>query len=299
MQENKTEIINNQIEEGIKNAISESLEKSTLAPEQIKAVSTFLLELEQSLEKHKCYVKTIVFFGSTIQKERDSYSDIDIMVIYNGDLPKKQERKEQYSSEDKIKKSIDGVSNLAPETEFSEDVIFTSGNYLHIDFRQIKEIEKIFKDLENGDHGSFYFLHCLQNGIITENKPMAEYKELIDTIPEKAKNSFLGSRKEKITQVIQSMVKSVIRGDNVRYLELLLQNIYNVIDFYYVSNNKYPGKKKGLKEKLENFKGGNELYNRFSEALNNAMLNPEDSYNIFRKITSEITGVDFNYENND
>lgn len=299
MRENKTEIIVNQIEEGEKNMISGSLEKSTLDQEQVKSVSVFLSKLEQNLEKHKCYVKTIVFFGSTIQKERDSYSDIDIMIIYDGDLPSKHERKKQYSSGDKIKKSIDGTSNLAPETEFSEDLVFTSGNYLHIDFRQIEEINKIFKKLKDGDCDSFYFLHCLQNGVITDKKALAEHEELIETIPEKARDNFIDSKKEKISQILQSMSKTVIRGDNVRYLELLLQNIHNVIDFYYVNNNKYPGKKKGLKEKLENFKNGNDLYDRFSETLKNAITNPEDSYVSFRTITSEVTGIDFNYDNND
>lgn len=221
------------------------------------------------------------------------------MIIYDGDLPDKQDRKKQYSSEDKIKKSINGTSNLAPETEFSEDVIFTGNNYLHIDFRQIEEINKIFEKLKNGDCNSFYFLHCLQNGVMTEKKVLDKHEELIENIPEKARDNFLDSKKEKIAQIMQSMVKAVIRGDNVRYLELLLQNIYNVIDFYYVSNNKYPGKKKGLKEKLENFKNGNDLYDRFSETLKNAITNMKDSYDSFRTITSEVTGIDFNYDNNE
>ncbi|MFH1900187.1 MAG: hypothetical protein ABIJ83_02870 [Patescibacteria group bacterium] len=69
---------------------------------------------------------------------------------------------------------------------------------------------------------------------MTEKKVLAEHEKLIENIPEKARDNFLDSKKEKIAQILQSMVKAVIRGDNVRYLELLLQNIYNVIDFYYV-----------------------------------------------------------------
>ncbi len=300
MQENKFENLNNQKEEIDAENIKSCLENSLLSAEEIKQVSNFVLELKDALKKYNCNIESVIFFGSAATENKDSYSDVDFVILFKGNLPNKDERNKLYKIESgKVINSMNGVCSLAAGTEFSEDMVLFQNMHYHIDFRKKEILDKIFKELNEGNCDSFYFVHCLQNGLFAGGNSLIDgYKNFLDRIPIKAKENFLNFKKREIVKVLDSMTKAVIRDDSVRYLELLLKNIYNTIDYYYVTNDKYPGKKKGLKEKLDNFPEGDRIYSIFFESLKNALEDPHKSFDDFRRIASQITSTNFSYIEN-
>ncbi len=296
MRENTIENLN-QKETVNPDNIKACLENSCLSQEEIKYVADYLTKLKSDLKNINCNIELIFFFGSAVTN-RDSYSDLDIMILYQGELPEKNERQKILDkNSDKTISSLDGESKFAPGTKLSENVTLLRNLYFHIDFRNMGLLNKIFKDVKNGAFNSFYLMECFQNGIMAGNTSIIDDNiDIIKQIPNEAKENFLNSRKDEIIKTLDSMAKALIRDDNIRYLDLLLKNIYNTIDYYYVINDKYPSKKKGLREKLNNFSRSENLYNAFFELLKVAMINPMKSFKDFRKMASKITGIDFNYD---
>lgn len=298
MQENKFEKYDSNEEKLDVRSIESCLDKCRLSGEEKRKISNFVINLKDYLDQCDCELKSVIFFGSITAESKDSYSDADLIFLFEGNLPEKEEREKFYKNKKaKLLSSKIGKCRLSAGMDYAEDVVLSDSIYYHMDFRNNEALNQIFKQLANGDCDSFYFLHCLQNGLVAgKNSLIEKNKNYIDAIPEIAKSNFLKDKKAEISKVYNSMAKTVIREDNIRYLELLLRNIYNTVDYIFVLNNKYPGKAKGLEEKMKIFKDGINIYNSLMKSLKNALEDPMHSISQFAKDASMLTKINLHYE---
>lgn len=257
--------------------------------------------VKSMLEISGCKPGPLLFFGSAITDAKDPYSDVDIIYFYEGDLPNEKKRKEFYLKHGyHVQFSRDADrSVMTSKGGFSEDGIINQNVMHHVDFRNSSIIERIIKDVTLGDAQSFLFLHCLQSGKFFGDLSTFEgLASVLSTIPEKAKQEFLDIKWQELVQTHDSIVKSIIRQDRIRCVELFLRAVHSYIDIQSVENNIYPGKKKDFLHIFQALPGSENEEMDIVRILSQAATEPENALQVFRAFISRGRQIDENHISN-